>query len=115
MTMVTWNCGGPASCASGALEFVFNRELQVKPFIVIGDKTSHGGTVVTSAATTSTMGKQVARVGDRVPCPVPGHGNEVIVSGDPTVVVEGKPCARHGDKTSCGATLISSQTLSGAA
>lgn len=85
----------------------------MRPFIVIGDKTSHGGTVCGAAPTTSTGNKQIARIGDRVTCPKPGHGNEVIVTGDPTVVIEGKPCARHGDKTSCGASLIAGQTATG--
>lgn len=87
----------------------------MRPFIVIGDKTSHDGTVVGAAPTTSTTGKQIARIGDPVTCPVEGHGSEAIVTGDPTVIVEGKPCARHGDKVSCGATLIASQTSTGVA
>jgi uncharacterized Zn-binding protein involved in type VI secretion len=81
-----------------------------KPFIVIGDKTSHGGTVIQGAPTTDTGGKAIARVGDQVTCPQQGHGGTtVIVSGDPTCIIEGQPAARHGDKTACGATLISSQ------
>jgi len=31
----------------------------------------------------------------------------VIVSGDPTTIIDGQLVARHGDKTACGATLIS--------
>lgn len=81
-----------------------------RPFIVVGDKTSHGGTVCGAAATTSTGGRQIARVGDPVSCPKDGHGTEVIITGDSTIIIEGKPVARHGDKTSCGATLISSQS-----
>jgi uncharacterized Zn-binding protein involved in type VI secretion len=37
------------------------------------------------------------------------HGDTTITSGDQTLIVDGKPVARHGDKTSCGATLIASQ------
>lgn len=85
----------------------------MRSFIVIGDKTNHGGTVCGAAATTSTGGRQIARVGDPVSCPRDGHGGEVIVTGDPTVVIEGRACARHGDKTSCGATLIASQSSTG--
>jgi len=36
----------------------------------------------------------------------------VIVTGDPTMIVDGAPVARHGDKCACGATLISSQVVS---
>ncbi|RJG06128.1 PAAR domain-containing protein [Noviherbaspirillum cavernae] len=85
-------------------------------FIVIGDSTSHGGTVVSGAATTDTQGKRIARVGDKVTCPIKGHGGTtVIASGDPTVIIDGSPAARHGDKTACGATLISSQSSTGSA
>lgn len=84
-----------------------------KPFIVVGDKTSHGGTVIQGAPTSTTGGKPIARVGDKVTCPQRGHGGTtVIVSGDPTCLIDGMPAARHGDKTACGATLIASQGVS---
>ena len=40
-----------------------------QPQIVLGDKTSHGGTVISCAPTTDTLGKGWARVGDMVACP----------------------------------------------
>jgi uncharacterized Zn-binding protein involved in type VI secretion len=83
-----------------------------RPFIVIGDQTDHGGVVVGSTMTTDTHGKRLARVGDQVTCPKKGHGTTVIVTGDPTMIVDGAPVARHGDKCACGATLISSQVVS---
>lgn len=79
------------------------------PVIRLGDKTSHGG-VVASASPVSTSGSvAIARVGDSVVCPLAGHTPCVIVSGDASMIVDGKPVARHGDLTSCGATLIASQ------
>lgn len=83
-----------------------------RPFIVIGDQTDHGGVVVGATMTTDTHGKRLARVGDQVTCPKKGHGTTVIVTGDPTMIVDGAPVARHGDKCACGATLISSQVVS---
>lgn len=81
-----------------------------KPFILIGDKTSHGGVVVQGSPASTVDGKPIARVGDKVTCPRRGHGGTtVIVSGDPTCIIDGQPAARHGDKTACGATLLSSQ------
>jgi uncharacterized Zn-binding protein involved in type VI secretion len=81
-----------------------------KPFIVLGDKTSHGGEVIEAAPTTETNGKRIARVGDKVTCPHRGHGSITeIVSGDTTCMIEGKAAARHGDKTACGAVLIATQ------
>lgn len=84
-----------------------------RPFIVLGDKTSHGGVVVEASAVTDTHGLRIARVGDKVTCPKKGHGGTtVIVSGDPTMVVDGQPAARHGDACACGATLIAAQAVS---
>ena len=42
-----------------------------------------------------------------------GRGWTVIVTGDPNVIIDGKQAARHGDKTACGATLLSSQGNTG--
>ena len=81
----------------------------VKPLITIGDRTSHGGTVLEGSPFSDTGGKAIARIGDKVSCPK--HRNVTIVSGDPTMIVDGKPAAREGDKTSCGATLIPRQAF----
>ncbi len=83
-----------------------------RPFIVLGDKTDHGGVVIEAAPTSDAAGKGLARVGDKVTCPQRGHGDvTVIVSGDPTMVIDGRAVARHGDKTACGATLIAGQAV----
>ena len=79
------------------------------PVIRLGDKTSHGGVVASASMVSDSGGVPVARVGDTVVCPLHGDSQCVIVSGDPTMIVDGKPVARHGDLTSCGATLIASQ------
>jgi len=79
--------------------------------IVLGDKTDHGGEVIEASGVTDTHGKRIARVGDKVHCPKKGHGTAVITTGDNTMIVDGKAVAYHGCKTSCGATLISSQAV----
>lgn len=77
--------------------------------IRLGDKTSHGGEVVSAADNYSIMGKAVARVGDYCTCPIKGHGQCQIVSGDPYWSIDGRAVAIQGiSKTSCGAELISS-------
>lgn len=78
-------------------------------FIRLGDKTSHGGTVIEASPTTTSGDSAVARMGDKTTCPLPGHGSNPIAAGDPTTIVDGKPVARHGDLIACGATLIASQ------
>lgn len=77
------------------------------PLIRMGDKTSHGGVVVEASPHSDSAGIGIARMGDKTVCPK--HGPAPIVSGDITLIVDGKPAARHGDKTACGATLIASQ------
>jgi len=77
------------------------------PLIVLGDKTSHGGSVIEASPNSDSGGKGIARVGDKATCPK--HGPSPIVSGDATLIVDGKPAARNGDKTACGATLIAGQ------
>jgi uncharacterized Zn-binding protein involved in type VI secretion len=79
-----------------------------QPLIVLGDKTSHGGTVITCSPACDTMGKGWARVGDMVSCPR-CKGVFPISQGDPSLVDDGHAVAYHGCKVACGATLISSQ------
>lgn len=84
----------------------------VRPLILVGDKTDHGGTVISGAPGSDAGGKAIARVGDKVTCPHKGHGGTTtIVSGDPTLMIDGMPAAREGDKTACGATLIAGQRV----
>jgi uncharacterized Zn-binding protein involved in type VI secretion len=78
----------------------------------VGDRTDHGGVVIQGSSMSDTHGKSVSRVGDQVTCPLRGHGGvTIIVSGDPTFIVDGQAVARHGDKTSCRAMLIASQVV----
>ncbi|MGN6652588.1 PAAR domain-containing protein [Trinickia sp.] len=87
----------------------------MKGIIRVGDATSHGGQVVTGSAVSNVMDRPVARQGDQCTCPIQGHQNCVIAEGDPAFIVDGKPAAFEGHKTSCGATLISSLSSSGRA
>jgi uncharacterized Zn-binding protein involved in type VI secretion len=77
--------------------------------IRIGDETSHGGKVLdSSVAHFVVSGKPVVVVGDKCICPINGHQNCTVASGSATHSINGKAVAYDGDKTSCGATLISS-------
>lgn len=79
----------------------------MKRVIRLGDPTNHGGNVVSGSPTSVIFDKPVARLGDQVSCPKQGHSNCVIAEGDPEWLVDGKPVALEGHKTSCGAALIS--------
>ena len=75
----------------------------------MGDKTSHGGTVISADLTFDINGKYVARVGAMTVCPK-CKGTFAITSG-PSDLVDGggNGYARHMDSTACGAKLISGQ------
>lgn len=73
--------------------------------IRLNDATSHGGKVVSVAATHFTVGGvPVARVGDKTSCPVHGQGS--IVEGEARHTIGGVRVAYEGHRTSCGATLL---------
>jgi uncharacterized Zn-binding protein involved in type VI secretion len=75
--------------------------------IRLGDKTSHGGEVVSGSTTYKVLGKAVAVEGDMASCPK-CKGMFAIKPVDSTRKHHGKQVAYDGDKTECGAKLISS-------
>lgn len=83
--------------------------------ITVGDKTDHGGKVISGSPTHKISGKAVARLGDQVSCPqlYPGgapHGVNKIVTAHATLTAGGIHVAVHGCKTECGCSLIGSVT-----
>ena len=87
-----------------------------RKFIVIGDKTTHGGTVISAWGQSINCmidGKYIACIGDTVTCPK-CKGTYTIIEGadgsdgGPRVMINGRPAAREGDKVSDGSTLLSS-------
>ncbi|WP_145584784.1 PAAR domain-containing protein [Yersinia intermedia] len=76
--------------------------------IRIGDKTTHGGAVQSGSDAMIFGGLSVARKGDKVSCPIQGHGPKTIVEGNPNYLDNGIPVAFHGHKYACGCTLITS-------
>jgi uncharacterized Zn-binding protein involved in type VI secretion len=97
--------GGSRSTSIG-----LNEEAGVsRPLIVMGDKTSHGGTVISADMTFDIHGKYVARLGDMTVCPKCKGTFPITSAPDDLTDGAGNGYARHLDKTACGATLISSQ------
>lgn len=77
--------------------------------IRVGDPTSHGGKVISSNANHIKVGGiAVALVGDKCTCPVKGHDNCTIATGNANHKVNGVAVAYDGDTTTCGAKLIAS-------
>ena len=81
--------------------------------IRLGDRTSHGGYVVSATSRFTVMGIDVARLGDQCTCPKKDHNNCYIVEGDPDWTIDGVAVALEGHKLSCGAVLISSMPNAG--
>ena len=77
-----------------------------RPQARLGDKSSHGGTIITGSLTTMVNGRPVARMGDKHVCPIPGHGVTPIVTGSLKTTTDGRPNAGMGDTTGCGATIV---------
>lgn len=82
--------------------------MAIRRVIVIGDKTTHGGTVLQGSHSMFADGKNVAVEGSLVACPQ-CKGNFPIIEGSPLMRSNGKCVALEGMKTACGAELIASQ------
>lgn len=50
-----------------------------------------------------------ARMNDKHTCPVPGHGVNVIVMAEDTVLVAHRGAARVGDRDACGAAIVAGE------
>jgi len=81
--------------------------MSITGFIVVGDRTSHGGTVLSGDQLWTIDGAAVARVGDKASCPRCKRVVTIVTSKDPSFTSGGPPAAFDGDMTDCGATLYS--------
>jgi uncharacterized Zn-binding protein involved in type VI secretion len=77
-------------------------------FVLLGDKTTHGGAVISASSTHITQGKAVALVGDLVMCPVPGHGVNPIIEGCADWLEDGRALVVDGCHSLCGCQVKSS-------
>ncbi|MDR2870990.1 MAG: PAAR domain-containing protein [Xanthomonadaceae bacterium] len=77
-----------------------------KMWIVLGDPTSSGGTVISANAYLDIDGKPVARIGDQATCPL-HKGVFPIVTGNMTMIIDERPIACHGDTLACGCSVLS--------
>ncbi|WP_169307205.1 PAAR domain-containing protein [Chitiniphilus eburneus] len=80
--------------------------MAIAGFIVLGDRTSHGGVVISGDPQHTVDGRPVARLGDLATCPRCGRLTHIVSSRYPTPD-EGNPPAYHLDMLECGAVLYS--------
>jgi len=84
--------------------------MMAKNWIVVGDPTSSGGSVLTGSSFTDIDGTPVARITDKATCP--NHkGAFPIVDGDPTIIIDGQPVALHGSSLACGCKVLSAKQV----
>jgi uncharacterized Zn-binding protein involved in type VI secretion len=75
--------------------------------IRLGDKTSHGGQVISASSGTVVMDKAAALANDMTVCPQ-CKGEFAVRPSGVGAKHEGRAYAYDGDVTACGAKLISS-------
>ena len=80
----------------------------------LGDPSSHGGVIISSASLTNVEGQLVARVGDLHSCPIPGHGVTPIVNGSSNFICEGSIVAVDTSVCGCGESIIATASVTGA-
>lgn len=83
------------------------KDAQGRGVVRLGDKTSHGGQVISASETLKALGKPVALDGHMTLCPK-CKGAFAIQAAGGTNKHHGKNIAFHNDRTACGAKLISS-------
>lgn len=75
--------------------------------IRLGDQTTHGGKVISAQSTFKVLGKAVATEGDLTMCPKCKGTFPIQPSGSERHH-HGRAVSYDGDKTACGARLLSS-------
>ena len=79
-----------------------------KGFVLLGDKTTHGGDVISASSTMIVNAKKVALIGDKISCPKDGHGINSIIEGSSEWISDGKAVVVDGCRCECGCQVISS-------
>jgi uncharacterized Zn-binding protein involved in type VI secretion len=75
----------------------------MKNVVVLGDKTSHGGVVISASSSFEIEGKMAALLNDRVSCPL--HGVNLIIECDLGYEEQGQGIVVQGCKTQCGSRV----------
>lgn len=76
--------------------------------VLLGDPTSHGGSVKTATSSFTIDGRRAALVGDLVSCPE--HGDNPIVEGGTGYSEYGRKLAVHGCRSECGSVMMAASS-----
>ena len=77
-----------------------------KTIIRLGDKSDHGGYMVSAGGKFTNRGLKGCISGDMHSCPIRGHGTTPATATSTIGTSGGKAILRSGDKAECGATLL---------
>ena len=80
-------------------------------WIVLGDATTSGGSMISCTPFTDVDGKGVCRKGDEATCPQ--HKGTFPITGgcDPTTIIDGQEVALHGATLACGCKVVSTRQM----
>jgi len=81
-----------------------------KTLIRLGDKSDHGGTMITAGAHFTNRGIHGCIDGDQHSCPIPHHGITRVTATSVKTKTNGKAILRSGDVADCGAVLLPSDS-----
>lgn len=76
------------------------------PVARLSDACTHGAVIITGSPDRTVNSLPVARLGDLVMCPLPGHGINPIISVIALPVTDGEPTAHILAQSACGAIII---------
>lgn len=78
----------------------------MQPVARLGDKSSHGGTIITATSTVSVNGMPMALEGDLHSCPIKYHGVTPLKSVTTGTDANGKKIITAGAIAGCGAVIV---------
>lgn len=79
----------------------------------LNDRLNSGGRVISASSTTIVDGQPVALLGDKVICPLDGHGENYIIEACLQWISDNKPVAVDRCACLCGCYVISSLSDTG--
>lgn len=80
-----------------------------RKIVLLGDKTDHGGVVISASSSFTSKGSKMALIGDVAACPQKGHGiTPINPDGPRTARNLGRYFALDKDVCGCGAKVIAS-------
>jgi uncharacterized Zn-binding protein involved in type VI secretion len=78
----------------------------MQPVARLGDKSSHGGTIITATSTVTVNGLPMALEGDLHQCPIKKHGTTQLKSVTTDTDADGKKIITVGAIAGCGAVIV---------